>query len=79
MVCLGDKSAASKVNDTRHYRAAAFPERKAWERAEAEASAAGLVDAGFENKKALTKMKLDKPKEIAEKQNVTTNEHAVTK
>src|SRR5206468_10825956 len=39
--------------------AAAFPELNAWERAGADASSAGMVDAGFENQKELTKMQLD--------------------
>src|SRR5438477_8856547 len=37
----------------------------AWERAGADASSAGMVDAGFENQKELTKMQLDNQKEIA--------------
>src|SRR5207237_136390 len=37
---------------------AAFPELNAWERAGADASSAGMVDAGFENQKELTKMQL---------------------
>src|SRR6185503_5781311 len=49
--------------------AAAFPELNAWERAGADASSAGMVDAGFENQKELTKMQLDNQKEIAEAQN----------
>src|SRR5437899_9620015 len=52
--------------DTRDYLAAAFPELNAWERAGADASSAGMVDAGFENQKELTKMQLDNQKEIAE-------------
>src|SRR5262245_23800926 len=51
------------------YLAAAFPELNAWERAGADASSAGMVDAGFENQKELTKMQLDNQKEIAEMQN----------
>src|SRR5580692_3676934 len=47
----------------------AFPELNAWERAGADASSAGMVDAGFENQKELTKMQLDNQKEIAEMQN----------
>src|SRR5258707_432133 len=43
------KSAADKGKDTRDYLAAAFPELNAWERAGADASSAGMVDAGFEN------------------------------
>src|SRR5437660_4831835 len=52
------KSAADKGKDTRDYLAAAFPELNAWERAGADASSAGMVDAGFENQKELTKMQL---------------------
>src|SRR5437660_761586 len=37
-----------KGKDTRDYLAAAFPELNAWERAGADASSAGMVDAGFE-------------------------------
>src|SRR2546430_17500394 len=55
-----------KGKDTRDYLAAAFPELNAWERAGADASSAGMVDAGFENQKELTKMQLDNQKEIAE-------------
>src|SRR5260221_315621 len=58
------KSAADKGKDTRDYLAAAFPELNAWERAGADASSAGMVDAGFENQKELTKMQLDNQKEI---------------
>src|SRR5262249_32437198 len=61
----------SKGKDTRDYLAAAFPELNAWERAGADASSAGMVDAGFENQKELTKMQLDNQKEIAEMQNET--------
>src|SRR5450830_917029 len=70
------KSAADKGNDTRDYLAAAFPELNAWERAGADASSAGMVDAGFENQKELTKMQLDNQKEIAEMQNETQKEIA---
>src|SRR5205809_341091 len=66
LVGLGGKSAADKGDDTRDYLAAAFPELNAWERAGADASSAGMVDAGFENQKELTKMQLDNQKEIAE-------------
>src|SRR5438874_7168749 len=52
------KSAADKGKDTRDYLAAAFPELNAWERAGADASSAGMVDAGFENQKELTKMQI---------------------
>src|SRR5215218_10677168 len=74
LVGLGGKSAADKGKDTRDYLAAAFPERNAWERAGADASSAGMVDAGFENQKELTKMQLDSQKEIAEMQNETQKE-----
>src|SRR5690606_41430269 len=63
LVGLGGKSAADKGKDTRDYLAAAFPELNAWERAGADASSAGMVDAGFENQKELTKMQLDNQKE----------------
>src|SRR5690625_2485022 len=66
MVAFGGKSAADKGKDTRVYLAAKFPEINAWERAGADASSAGMVDAGFENQKELTKMQLDTQKEIAE-------------
>src|SRR5829696_5653452 len=69
-------SAADKQKDPRDYLAAAFPELNAWERASADASAAGMVDAGFENQKELTKMQLDNQKEIAEMQNETQKEIA---
>src|SRR5206468_477358 len=64
------------TKDTRDYLAAAFPELNAWERAGADASSAGMVDAGFENQKELTKMQLDNQKEIAEMQNETQKEIA---
>src|SRR5207248_9697578 len=56
-----------------------FPTRRSsdlWERAGADASSAGMVDAGFENQKELTKMQLDNQKEIAEMQNETQKEIA---
>src|SRR5206468_2032382 len=53
------------------YLAAAFPELNAWERAGADASSAGMVDAGFENQKELTKMQLENQKKIAELKNKT--------
>src|SRR5271170_1227902 len=74
LVGLGGKSAADKGKDTRDYLAAAFPELNAWERAGADASSAGMGDAGFENQKELTKMQLDNQKEIAEMQNETQKE-----
>src|SRR6478672_383701 len=76
LVGLGGKSAADKGKDTRDYLAAAFPELNAWERAGADASSAGMVDAGFDNQKEITKMQLDKQKEIAEMQKETQKEIA---
>src|SRR5580700_7252194 len=64
LVGLGGKSAADKGKDTRDYLAAAFPELNAWERAGADACSAGMVDAGFENQKELTKMQLDNQNEM---------------
>src|SRR2546427_12068091 len=65
LVGLGGMSAADKGKDTRDYLAAAFPELNTWERAGSDASSAGMVDAGFENQKELSKMQQDKQKEIA--------------
>src|SRR5215203_2213758 len=67
-VGLGGKSAADKGKDTPDDLAAAFPELNTWKRAGADASTAGMVDAGFENQKELTKMQLDNQKEIAKMQ-----------
>src|SRR5690606_42038330 len=53
-----------------------FRSLNAWERAAADASSAGMVDAGFENQKELTKMQRDNQKEIAEMQNETQKEIA---
>src|SRR5690242_10559234 len=75
LVGLGGKSAADKGKDTRDYLAAAFPELNAWERAGADASSAGMVDAGFENQKELTKMQLDNQKEIAGIQSATSRQN----
>src|SRR5205807_6273996 len=75
---LGGKSAADKGKDTRDYLAAAFPELNAWERAGADASSAGMVDAGFENQKELTKMQLDNQKEIAERSEERFSRNAET-
>src|SRR6266436_9431393 len=72
----GGTSAVDKGKDSRDYLAAAFPELNAWERAGADGSSAGMVDAGFENQKELTKMQLDNQKEIAEMQNETQKEIA---
>src|SRR2546421_21351 len=68
LVGLGRMSAADKVKDTHEYPAASFPALNAWERSGADASAAGLVDAGCENQKEITKMQLDNQKDIAEMQ-----------
>src|SRR2546423_2907850 len=78
LVGLGGKSAADKGKDTRDYLAAAFPELNAWERAGADASSAGMVDAGFENQKELTKMQLDNQKEIAERSEERFSRNAET-
>src|SRR5699024_6830954 len=78
LVGLGGKSAADKGKDSRDYLAAAFPELNAWERAGADASCAGMVDAGFEMQKELTKMQLDKQKESAEMPNEPQNDIAGT-
>src|SRR5499427_6194372 len=71
LVGRGGESAADKGKDTRDYLAAAFPERNAGERAGADASSAGMVDAGFENEKELTNMQVDNLKESVEMQNET--------
>src|SRR5207237_6508406 len=76
LVGLGGKSAADKGKDTRDYLAAAFPELNAWERAGADASSAGMVDAGFVNQKELTKIQLDNQKEIDDIENDTQKEIA---
>src|SRR6266700_1201143 len=75
LVGLGGQSPADKGKDTRDYLAAAFPELNAWERAGADASSAGMVDAGFENQKELTKMQLDNQKEIAGIQSATSRQN----
>src|SRR5260363_164522 len=72
----GAMAKADKGKDIRDYLAAAFPELNAWERVGADVSSAGMVDAGFENQKELTKMQLDNQKEIAEMQNETQKEIA---
>src|SRR5690606_4946706 len=76
LVGLGGRSAAEKGKDTRAYLAAACPELNGWERAGADACSAGMVDAGFENEKELTKRERDYQKEIAETQNETQKEIA---
>src|SRR5260221_346309 len=69
LVGLGGKSAADKGRYTRDYLAAALPELNAWERAGADSSSAVMAVAVFENQKELSKMQLDKQKEMAEMQN----------
>src|SRR3546814_1387499 len=69
LVGRGGKSAADKGKDTRDYLASAFPELNAWERAGADASSAGMVDAGIENQKEPTKIQLANHKEIDERKN----------
>src|SRR5438552_3658648 len=56
LVGLGGKSSADKGKDPCNYFVAAFPELNGWERAGADGCSAGMVDAGFENQKELTKM-----------------------
>src|SRR4051794_12501710 len=75
LVGLGGKSAADKGKDTRDYLAAAFPELNAWERAGADASSAGMVDAGFENQKELPEMQNETQKEIAGIQAATSRQN----
>src|SRR6266704_781545 len=75
LVGLGGKSAADKGKDTRDYLAAAFPELNAWERAGADASSAGMVDAGFENQKEITEMQNETQKEIAGIQSATSRQN----
>src|SRR5258707_15526168 len=62
LVGLVGKSAADKGKDIRDYLAAAFPELNAWERAVADASSAGMCDAGFEIQKVFNKLQLVKKK-----------------
>src|SRR5215475_7858933 len=75
LVGLGGKSAAYKGKDTRDYLAAAFPELNAWERAGADASSAGMVDAGFENQKEIAEMQNESQKEIAGIQSATSRQN----
>src|SRR5205809_4167372 len=76
LVGLGGKSAADNGKDTRDYLAAAFPDLNALYRAGADASSAGMVDAGCGNQKGFTKMQVDNQKEIDEMQNETQKEIA---
>src|SRR5712664_3697739 len=75
LVGLGGKSAADKGKDTRDYLAAAFPELNAWERAGADASSAGMVDAGVENQKEIAEMQNETQKEIAGIQSATSRQN----
>src|SRR5215218_9776937 len=75
LVGLGGKSAADKVKDTRDYLAAAFPELNVWERAGADASSAGMVDAGLENQKEIAEMQNETQKEIAGIQSATSRQN----
>src|SRR5215475_4223997 len=75
LVGLVGKSAADKGKDTRDYLAAAFPELNAWERAGADASSAGMVDAGFENQKDIGQMQNETQKEIAGIQSATSRKN----
>src|SRR2546429_8166723 len=77
LVGLGGKSAADKGKDTRDYLAAACPELNGWERAGADASSAGMADAGFENQTELTNQHLGNEKETGEMQNETQEEGAI--
>src|SRR5204862_515297 len=79
LVALGGKSAADKGKDTRDYLAAAFPELNAWERAGADASSAGMVDAGISKQKELTRAQLGDQKEITEVEDAPQKETAVMK
>src|SRR5262249_21215218 len=76
LVGLDGKSGAYNGKDPRDYVAAAIPQLNTWERAGADASSAGMVDAEFENQKELTKMHLDNQKENAEMQNEPQKEIA---
>src|SRR5688572_5609133 len=75
LVGLGGKSAADKGKDTRDYLAAEFPALNAWERAGADASSAGMVDAGFENQKEIAEMQNETQKEIAGIQSATSRQN----
>src|SRR6266536_87460 len=54
----GAMATVDKGYVSRDYLAAALPMPNAWERAGADASSAGMVDAAFEYQKELTKMQL---------------------
>src|SRR3989475_762837 len=76
LVGLRGKSAADKGKDTRDYLSAAFPGLNAWERAGLGASSDGMVDAGFEHQKELTKLQLDNQKAIAERSSESQKDSA---
>src|SRR5437016_5157709 len=71
LVGLGGESAADKGKDTRDYLAAAFPELNAWERAGADASSAGMVDAGLAPQKELAQRLRANQTGLAERQRGT--------
>src|SRR5277367_1996774 len=75
LVGLGGKSAADKGKATRDYLAAAFPELNAWERAGADASSAGMVDAGLDNQKEIAEMQNETQKEMAGSQSATSRQN----
>src|SRR5215218_9950764 len=75
LVGLGGKSAADKGKDTREYLAAAFPELNAWERAGADASSAGMVDAELDNQKEIAEMQNETQKEIAGIRSATSRQN----
>src|SRR5258708_7143169 len=61
----GGKAAGDEGKEAGDCLAAAWPELNASERAAAEASAACMVDAGWEKQKELTKEQLDNGREVA--------------
>src|SRR6266850_1511405 len=72
LVGLGGKSAADTGKDTRDYLAPACPELHAWERAGADASSAGMVDAGFEIQKEIAELQNETQKESTGFQSATS-------
>src|SRR5256885_1230923 len=70
------KSSYYKMKASDVYLAAAFHDRNASYLSVAYGSSAGMVDAGFENQKELTKMQRNNQKEIAEMQHETQKEIA---
>src|SRR5687768_15963835 len=59
---IGGKAPTDNGTDTRDYLAAAFAELYAWEHAAADASSAGMVNAGFEHLDEFTNMQLHNQK-----------------